>query len=235
MAHLDLEEQEKLAQLKHFWKQYGTGLTAVLVVALLALAGWWGWKGWQNQQAAQATALYEELERIAANPGEDPDGARLTRALADMKDRFPRTAQAQQAALQVAAVHAQASQTQPVRLDAARAALQWLAEEGRDEGYRALARLRLAGLLLDAKSYDAALAQLNADFPPQFAPLAADRRGDVYLTQGKKAEATAEYLKAWQGLETQTGPGGNYRQVVDAKLAALGVQPPSTATPAEVR
>lgn len=234
MAHFDLEEQEKLAQIKHFWKQHGNLLTAILVVALLALAGWWGWKAWQNRQATQATALYEELERIAADPGADPDGARLTRALADMKDRFPRTAQAQQAALQVAAVHAQAGLTQPTRLEAARAALQWLAEEGRDQGYRALARLRLAGLLLDAKSYDAALAQLNADFPAEFAALAADRRGDIYLAQGKKAEAGSEYLKAWQGLESQTGPGGNYRQVVDAKLAALGIQPPAAA-PAEVR
>jgi predicted negative regulator of RcsB-dependent stress response len=234
MAHLDLEEQEKLAQLKHFWRQYGNLLTAVLVVVLLALAGWWGWKAWQNQQITQATALYEELERIAANPGADPEGARLTRALADMKDRFPRTAQAQQAALQVAALHAQAGLVQPARLDAARAALQWVAEEGRDEGYRALARLRLAGLLLDAKSYDAALAQLSAEFPPEFAPLAADRRGDIHLAQGKKTEAAAEYLKAWQGLETQTGAGENYRQLVDAKLAALGVQPPSAA-PAGVR
>ncbi|EYC51251.1 membrane protein [Hylemonella gracilis str. Niagara R] len=229
MAHFDLEEQEKLAQIKHFWKQYGNLLTALLVVLVLALAGWWGWKAWQNHQVTQATALYEELERIAANPGADPDGARLMRAMTDMKDRFPRTAQAQQAALQVAAVHAQAGLTQPARLDAARAALQWLAEEGRDEGYRALARLRLAGLLLDAQSYDAALAQLSADFLPQFAPLAADRRGDIYLAQGKKTEAAAEYLKASQGLDTQTGAGENYKQLVDAKLAALGVQAPSAA------
>ncbi|MGJ4748867.1 YfgM family protein, partial [Leptospira sp. SA-E8] len=154
MAHFDLEEQEQLAQLKHFWKRYGTGLTVALVVVLLSFAGWWGWKGWQNRQATQATALYEELERIAATPAEDKDGERLGRALADMKDRFPRAAQTQQAALLAAALHAQAG-----RVDAARAALQWLAQDGSDEGYRALARLRLAGLLLDAKSYDAALAQ----------------------------------------------------------------------------
>jgi predicted negative regulator of RcsB-dependent stress response len=212
MAHLDLEEQEQLDQFKHFWKQYGGLISWALIVLLAIYAGWNGWQFWQNRQAVQATALYEEVERIASGN----DAARLDRALADMKDKFPRTAQAQQAALLVAAVHASAGRNEP-----ARTALQWVAEEGRDEGYQALARLRLAGLLLDAKSYDEALKVLGATFPASFVALAADRRGDVYLAQGKKAEAAAEYQKAWAGLEA----GNSYRQVVDVKLAALGQAP----------
>jgi predicted negative regulator of RcsB-dependent stress response len=212
MAHLDLEEQEQLDQFKHFWAQYGGLITWALIVLLALYAGWNGWNYWQNKQAVQATALYEEVERIAASG----DAARLDRALGDMKDKFGRTAQAQQAVLLGAAVHATAG-----RSDAARAALLWVAEEGRDAGYQAVARLRLAGLLLDAKSYDEALKQLSASFPAEFTALAADRRGDVYLAQGKKAEAGAEYQKAWAGLEATS----SYRQVVDVKLAALGLTP----------
>lgn len=212
MAHLDLEEQEQLDQVKHFWKQYGGLISWAVIVLLAVYAGWNGWQYWQRKQAAQATALYEEVERIAASG----DGARLDRALGDMKEKFGRTVQAQQAALLVAAVHAAAG-----RNEAARAALQWVAEQSGDEGYKALARLRLAGLLLDAKSYDEALKQLSGSFPAEFEPLAADRRGDVYLAQGKKAEAGAEYRKAWQGL----AEGSSYRRVVDVKLAALGLTP----------
>ena len=212
MAHLDLEEQEQLDQFKHFWAQYGGLITWALIVLLALYAGWNGWNYWQNKQAVQATALYEEVERIAA----DGDAARLDRALGDMKDKFGRTAQAQQALLLGAAVHATAG-----RSDAARAALSWVAEEGRDAGYQAVARLRLAGLLLDAKSYDEALKQLAASFPTEFTALAADRRGDVYLAQGKKAEAGAEYQKAWAGLDAAS----SYRQVVDVKLATLGLTP----------
>lgn len=212
MAHLDLEEQEQLDQFKHFWAQYGGLITWALIVLLALYAGWNGWNYWQNKQAVQATALYEEVERIAASG----DAARLDRALGDMKDKFGRTAQAQQAVLLGAAVHATAG-----RSDAARAALLWVAEEGRDPGYQAVARLRLAGLLLDAKSYDEALKQLSASFPTEFTALAADRRGDVYLAQGKKAEAGAEYQKAWAGLEANS----SYRQVVDVKLATLGLAP----------
>jgi predicted negative regulator of RcsB-dependent stress response len=212
MAHLDLEEQEQLDQFKHFWAQYGGLITWALIVLLALYAGWNGWNYWQNKQAVQATALYEEVERIAAGG----DAARLDRALGDMKDKFGRTAQAQQALLLGAAVHATAG-----RSDAARAALSWVAEEGRDAGYQAVARLRLAGLLLDAKSYDEALKQLAASFPTEFTALAADRRGDVYLAQGKKAEAGAEYQKAWAGLDAAS----SYRQVVDVKLATLGLTP----------
>lgn len=212
MAHLDLEEQEQLDQVKHFWKQYGGLISWAVIVLLAVYAGWNGWQYWQRKQAAQATALYEEVERIAASG----DGSRLDRALGDMKEKFGRTVQAQQAALLVAAVHAAAG-----RNEAARAALQWVAEQSGDEGYKALARLRLAGLLLDAKSYDEALKQLSGSFPAEFEPLAADRRGDVYLAQGKKAEAGAEYRKAWQGL----AEGSSYRRVVDVKLAALGLTP----------
>jgi len=212
MAHLDLEEQEQLDQVKHFWKQYGGLISWAVIVLLAVYAGWNGWQYWQRKQAAQATALYEEVERIAASG----DAARLDRALGDMKEKFGRTVQAQQAALLVAAVHAAAG-----RNEAARVALQWVAEQSGDEGYKALARLRLAGLLLDAKSYDEALKQLSGSFPAEFEPLVADRRGDVYLAQGKKAEAGAEYRKAWQGL----AEGSNYRRVVDVKLAALGLTP----------
>ncbi len=38
MAHLDLEEQEQMAQLKAFWNQYGNLLTWALALVLV-LAG----------------------------------------------------------------------------------------------------------------------------------------------------------------------------------------------------
>ena len=48
----------------------------------------------------------------------------------------------------------------------------------------------------EAKAYDEALKQLSGDFPKEFEALVADRRGDIYSLQGKKAEAKAEYIKA---------------------------------------
>jgi predicted negative regulator of RcsB-dependent stress response len=210
MAHLDLEEQEQLDQLKHFWRQYGNAITWALTAVLVAFAGWNLYQYWQRSQAAQAAAMYDEVERIAVTR----DAAKLDRALIDMRDRFGSTTYAQQAGLLAARVHVEAG-----RLDAAKAALQGVVDKSSDEGYRAVARLRLAGVLLESKAYDEALKSLDASFPPAFAALADDRRGDIYQTQGKKAEAVAAYRKAYQGLATDD----DYRRLVDVKLAALGV------------
>jgi predicted negative regulator of RcsB-dependent stress response len=212
MAHLDLEEQEQLDQLKHFWRQYGNVITWVLIVVLAGFAGWNLYQYWQRNQAAQAAAMYDEVERMARAG----DPAKLDRAWADMKDKFGGTTYAQQAGLLAAKVNADAG-----RMDAAKAALQWVAEQSADKGYQAVARLRLAGVLLDAKAYDDALKQLAGEFPVELAALAADRRGDLYQAQDKKAEAVAEYLKAYQGLDA----GSEYRRLIDVKLAALGASP----------
>jgi len=209
--HLDLEEQEQLEALKHFWKQYGNLINGVLIAILLAVAGWNLYQYWQRSQAAQAAALYDEVERVASSG----DTVRLDRVLGDMKDKFGSTRYAQQAGLLAAKVYFDAGKP-----DAAKAALAWVADKSSDEGYQAIARLRLAGILLDAKAYDEALKQLSGSFAPEFAALVADRRGDVYLAQGKKAEAGAEYLKAFNGLDE----GNEYRRLVDVKLAALGLR-----------
>ncbi|WP_019373081.1 YfgM family protein, partial [Melaminivora alkalimesophila] len=103
--------------------------------------------------------------------------------------------------------------------DEARSTLAWVADKASDEGLRALARLRLAALLIEQKDYDGAMAQLSGSIPPEFAGLVADRKGDVLALQDKKAEAVEEYRKAWQALDERI----DYRRLVEAKLNALGV------------
>lgn len=211
MAHLDLEEQEQLDQLKHFWRQYGNLITWLLTAVLAVYAGWNGWQYWQRKQAVQAAVLYDEVERVARNGYL----AKLDRVLADMKENFGATTVAHQAGLLAAKAYVTAGKT-----EAAQSALAWVADKAADEGYRAIARLRLAALLAESKAYDEALKQLAGAFPAEFIALADDRRGDIYLAQGKKSEAAAEYLKAYKGL----GADADYRQLVDVKLAALGVR-----------
>ncbi len=211
-SHLDLEEQEQLDQLKHFWNKYGNLITWTAIVVFGGLAAWNGWNWWQNRQAAQASALFSEVDR-AAQAG---DLARVQRAYDDIKAQFGATTYAQQAGLLAARVWAEQG-----KADEAKAALGWVADKASDEGYQAVARLRLAGLLADAKAYDEALKQLAAPVPKSFEALAADRRGDILQLQGKKAEARAEYAKALKGLEE----GADYRRLVEVKLAALGGDP----------
>ncbi|HEY3635618.1 MAG TPA: tetratricopeptide repeat protein [Caldimonas sp.] len=218
-THLDLEEQEQLDQLKAFWKQHGNLITWLLVLVLGAFAAWNGWNLYQRDQGAKAGALFDELEHAA----QQVDSNRATRIFADMKERYPRATFTQQGGLLAARVAAEKGQ-----YDAAKASLAWVADNAGEAEYRAIARLRLAGLLLDTAKYEEALKQLDAVDSPQFAALVADRRGDVLLAQGKNAPAQAAYQKAWSAMDPKT----DYRRLIEAKLNLLGVQPAAGAASA---
>ena len=211
-TQLDLQEQEQLDALKSFWNKQGNLVTAVLVLVLGAFAAWNGWQYWQRDQAVKAGAMYDELERASTAA----DAERAGRIFNDLKERFPRTAFAQQAALLVAK-----TQFDKGQLDAAAASLQWLTQSGTDDELRTVAQLRLAGLHAQAKRYDEALKALDGATAAGFEGLVADRRGDVFILQGKKAEAVTAYQAAYKVL----GEKLDYRRLVDAKLTALGVPP----------
>jgi predicted negative regulator of RcsB-dependent stress response len=208
--HLDLEEQEQLDQLKHFWKQYGNLITWALIAVLALFASWNFYHYWQRSQALQAAAMFDEVERVA-NSG---DQAKIDRAFSDMKERFASTAYAQQAGLMVAKQYFMLGNA-----DAAKAALSWVADKSSDKGYQAIAKLRLAGIYVENKAYDDALAVLASSFPTEFDALVADRKGDIYALQAKRVEAVAEYKKAFKDFEERV----EYRRLVEVKLNALGV------------
>ncbi len=211
---LDLQEQEQLDELKAFWKQYGNPIIWVLIAALGGYAAWNGWGWWQREQAGNAGAMFDELDR-AAKAG---DVEKTARAFGDLKERYPRTAYTGQAGLIAAKL--QAEKAQP---DAAVASLTWVAESASDDAYRALARLRLAGVMLDQKKYEDAIKQLDAvGKATEFTALVADRRGDVLAAMGKKDEAKAAYQEAYKSLDEKL----ELRRFVDAKLTALGAPPP---------
>ncbi len=211
--HFDLEEQEQLDQIKHFWNTWGTLISSVLIVVFGAIAAWNGYQYWQNRQASQAAALADAMDSAVASA----DAARIEQVFSDMKSRYGGTVQAGQAGLLSAKALFDAG-----KLDAAKAELTWLAQNASDEGYKALARLRLAGVLIDEKAYDEAMKQLSGSVPAGFDAAFADRKGDVLALQGKKAEAIAEYERAYKAFEDRV----DYRRLVEVKLNALGASVP---------
>jgi len=212
--HLDLEEQEQLDQLKAFWNQYGNVVTWFCIVLLAVLASWNGYQYWQRSQTAQAAAMFDEVQKVILTG--DPE--KVERAFNDMKDRFAGTSYAAQSGLLTAKTLYDAG-----KIDAAKRVLQWVMEHASDAGYATVARLRLAGIVFDAKDDAQALKLLEADVGPEFAALRADRLGDIYADMGNKAQAKAHYLVAYRGLDPQE----QYRRLVEVKLNALGVDPTS--------
>ena len=211
---LDSADQEQLDQIKYFWSTYGTLITWIVLLLAGGYAAWNGWQYLERSKASQASALYDEIERSA----QAGDTGRVEKSFGLMKEKFSGTPYAQQAGLAVAKVlHEKGNE------EASRAALGWVGTHAVDAGYMAIAKLRLAGELLDTQSYDDAMKLLAGDFPKEFQPLVADRKGDIYLVQGKRDEAQVEYKKAWALFE----PENTYRRLVEVKLNAVGVDPKS--------
>ena len=205
----DLEEQEQLATFKAWWNQYGNLLTWLLTIALAGYAAWTGWNYYQRSQSTQASQLFTELQNAVTAK----DNLKVQRAASDMQDRFSRTGYAQMSGLVAAKSAFDASD-----LKAAKTQLQWVIDKGADDEYKAIAKIRLAGVLLDEKAFDAGLALLSGEFPAQFAAEVADRKGDLFYAQKKLTEARAAYTTALE-KSAQKNPG---RQLMQLKLDALG-------------
>jgi hypothetical protein len=65
MAVYDLEEQEKLDDLKAWWEQNAKYVTAAIVVVALIVTGVQGWRWYQRTQAEQASVLYQAVSQAA--------------------------------------------------------------------------------------------------------------------------------------------------------------------------
>jgi predicted negative regulator of RcsB-dependent stress response len=211
-THYNLEEQEQLAQLKHFWAKYGNLITWLLIAVLGAFAAWNAWQFWQQKAATEAAALYDELDRAA----QAQDTERVRRVWADVQKQGTGSAQAHQAGLLAARVLHEAN-----ALADARQALVVVVEKSPDAGVVAVARLRLAAIEIEDKAFDAALKWLEGPVPEEFNALVADRRGDALWAKGDADGARKAYGEAWAAMASTL----EYRRILEAKLNALGVDP----------
>ena len=212
---LDLQEQEQIDALKAFWAKYGNLIMWTVTLVLAAFAAWTWWQKIERDRGNVASTMYGELQSAAAAG----DAKRAAQILGDMKSKSSKTTYTQLGALLTAKTQADKGDTVN-----ATANLQWVADNGNDEN-AAVAHLRLAGLLADAKKYDDALKQLVLVKPASFAPLVSDRRGDIELAQGQQDAAVKAYKVAYDGLPDTA----QYRLLVEAKLTRLGAAPAASA------
>jgi predicted negative regulator of RcsB-dependent stress response len=205
----DLEEQEKLDAIRAWWDRYGTLCVSLAFVVVAAIGGWRGWQWYQDHTASQAMGYFEALERTVGQEGDDAL-ARLKAASQTLRNDFPSSGYTPRAVVLAAAELQRRGD-----LGAAREQLEWLIKQGKGPAFVQLARLRLAGVLLQQKQYDAALAQLE-NAPKAFAGLYADRRGDILFAQGKQKQAREAWQQALKDLENDPA-----EQLVQLKLDAL--------------
>ena len=208
----DLEEQEQIAEIKAWWKRYGNLVLLATTAALLTVAAHQGWRYYRHQQAQSAITLYEQLEQAERAA----EHKKVRDIAAQITNKYGPTVYATMAALASAKAAFLTGD-----LATAKAQLQWVVDNARDDEIKDIARLRLAGVLLDEKNYDAALKLLEKKPVESLAGIYADLKGDILAAQGKHAEARSAYQLALDKSES----GSAYRATIQLKLDALGEKP----------
>ncbi len=213
MAAYDLDEQEKLGDLKAWWSRYGNYVTGAITVVALVIAANQGWKWYSSKQANEASTLYFALsDAVTKN-----EAAKVKDASAQLIEKFAGTGYAPRGALLAAKSAFDAGD-----LPTAKAQLEWVVANSKEDELKGIARLRLAAVLLDQKQYDAALAALDGKHSEAFAGLFLDMKGDIYNLQGKIADAKTAYEAALPKLDSK-GSQKQYTQLkLDAVSAAVG-------------
>ena len=223
MAVYDLEEQEQIAALRGWWRQYGGWATGLLLAIAMGWLGWYGWQTYQKTQNAEASRIFLVLQQASAQQ----NTSQVKQAAGELVNQYPRSQFAALGALLAATTLEAAGDPK-----SAEAQLVWVADNGKD-AVRGVARLRLAGIQMDQKDYDAALKTLSETAPAGFAARFDAARGDVYVAQGKLTEARASYDAALKNLEAGgkdvtpntefagSEPGQLLRRLVQEKRDAL--------------
>lgn len=208
MAVYDLEEQDKIDDLKAFWGRWGNAISAAVIAVCVAYVGVQGWRWYQSKQAEDAAVLYGAV----ASGVRASDVPKARDAMLQLADRFGRTGYAPRAAL----LYAKLAWDQGDKAGA-KSQLQWVIDRAGEDELKQVARYRLAEALLDEKQYDQALATLDAKHSDPFAGLYADLRGDALAAAGRVDDAKAAYQTALAKFDAKS----SYRNYVQVKLDSL--------------
>lgn len=205
----DSQELEQFEAIKAWWADNGKLLALAVTACLITIAGFQGWGYYRAQQSERAATLYNQVDE--AERAKEPKKVRDIAA--QIVERYGSTQYAGMAALAAAKASFTTGETEDAKKH-----LQWVVDHAKEDEMRDVARLRLAGVLLDERKYEEALTLLSAKAGDSYAGLYADAKGDVLSAQEKPAEARAAYQLALE----KTDAASPYRRLIELKLDALG-------------
>lgn len=209
-------EEEQLEKLKSFLKKYGSSILTGILVALLGFSAWQYWHNKKTAENQLLTAKVQQLVDDAAQASNNPIAQKSIVASADaIIKQAPNSVHAVQSELVLAKLSFDNQDYAAAEKALARVAKTDLD----DQGLYSIVHIRLAYAQLAQKKYDAALASLNTISNAAFIATVEEIRGDVYLAQGKTAQAAQAYQKAWDDLLKRK----QQRQILQIKLESVGV------------
>lgn len=179
-------DDEKVEELKAWWKENGTSVVVGVALAIGGLFGWEYWKDHQVNTATAASALYDKV-----NKG---DSASIEQMLPDVKalqSDYASTPYAAIANLKLAQQYAEKG-----NYEQAVTALDWVVNNSKEAALKDIASIRLARVLLATGKTEEAMKVASQTYPQAYTGLAEELKGDIYAAQNKPKEAREAYDKA---------------------------------------
>lgn len=180
-------DDEKVEELKAWWKENGTSVVAGVALAVAGLFGWEYWKDWKEATAAEASTLYTEVKQQVDSQSMD----KATSGIAKLQADYDSTPYAAIASLKEAQHYATQGQ-----YDQAATALRWVIANSKEDSFKPLASLRLARVLLAMQQPDEAMKLVSQPYPQAYQSLLEELKGDIYTVKNQTAEARAAYDNA---------------------------------------
>ena len=159
----------------------------MITVVCLAFAGYNGMKWWQRHQAQEAGLAYSSLQTAIMQQSEVSSVEKIVDALIEDAGSTVYGPMGALSASRYLESKGEAAKAQEL--------LHWVVTESDRIEYQTVARVRLAGFLIDDKKYEEAVSMLSAAQPTdrQIA-LVNDRLGDAYFAKGDIVNAR----RVWQ-------------------------------------
>jgi len=183
----ELAELEQAERIKGWCREYGIGIMLGVIFAIVASIGWHYWQQTRENNAVNAAMEYESFVASIQKNNLTTVEAVAKRLL----QNYPKTPYASLAALQLA--KQAVSQN---NLSEAENKLIWVIQHGKSESLRAVARTRLARVLLAENQAERALKMLDENDNAAFQPLIFEEKGDIFQHLGNLSSALQNYLAA---------------------------------------
>ena len=200
---------DELQKLKTWWKNYGSSVIVGILLGAALLGGISYWRHYTTERSAKASIQYDALLTSSAQN----NVAAVRTAGTILMDDYSATPYAGKAALILAKISYDTADR-----EAARTYLQWALDHATETSTRHIARLRLARILIEQGSLDAAQALAQVSDMGGFVSEYHELRGDILVAKNQPAEARPAYTLALEKI----APGSSYARVLKMKFDNLG-------------
>lgn len=204
-------EREQVDAIKKWWQDNGKAIVLGLVVGLGGLGAWRYWNDMQDARAENASVNYEQFLNLTAQGA----GKEAREAGQAILDTYPKTTYARLTALLLAKLDVDDG-----KLDEAKKRLQWVIDNAGGPETVALAKSRMAQIILAEGKAEAAL-QTFEQIEPARAKQFAELKGDILAALGRKQEAAGAYAEA----KTLLATSGADPRLLELKIESLGLDP----------